>query len=80
VAVVDSDAMKIQFYENGVLSIENPITSLIRPGNSTLFLGTWSGGWRYFVGDMDDIVIYGRALTQTEVGTLYTQPAPATPG
>jgi hypothetical protein len=80
VAVVDSDAMKIQFYENGVLSIENPITSLILLGNSTLFLGTWSGGWRYFVGDLDDIVIYGRALNQTEVGTLYTQPAPATPG
>jgi Concanavalin A-like lectin/glucanases superfamily len=80
VAVVDSDAMKLQFYENGVLSIENPITSLIQPGSDTLYLGTWTSGGRYFVGDLDDIVIYGRALTQTEVGTLYTQPAPATPG
>ena len=68
VAVVDSDAMKLQFYENGVLSDENPITSLILPGNSTLYLGTWSEGGRYFVGDLDDIVIYGRALTRTEVG------------
>jgi hypothetical protein len=79
VAVVDSDAMQILFYENDVLSGQNQITSLIRPGNSTLYLGTWSTGGRYFAGDLDDIAIWGRALTQTEVDSLYKQPAPSTP-
>jgi hypothetical protein len=42
-------------------------------------LGTWSQGGRYFVGDLDDIVIYQRALTAAEVVSLYTQPAPSVP-
>jgi hypothetical protein len=80
VAVVDSNATKILFYENGVPSAENPITSLIRPGSTTLYLGRWSGDGRYFAGDLDDIVIYGRALTSDEVASLYKRPAPSTPG
>jgi len=58
------------------LSTKKAITDLIRPG-STLYLGTWSDGGRYFVGDLDDIVIYGRALTPTEISALYAQPAPS---
>jgi hypothetical protein len=77
VAVVDSDAMQMLFYKNGVLSTKKAITDLIRPGSNALYLGTWSGGGRYFVGDLDDIVIYGRALTPTEISALYAQPAPS---
>ena len=80
VAVVDGSANRLSFYKNSLLQNESPITDLILPGSNALYLGTWSKGGRYLVGDLDDIVIYGRALTQTEVGALYTQPAPATPG
>jgi len=76
VAVVDSDAMQILFYKNGVPSAEKAITSLILPGSDALYMGRWSGDGRYFVGDLDDIVIYSRALTADEVVSLYKQPAP----
>ena len=83
VAVVDSAAKKILFYKNGGLSQNteqvSPITSTIRAGSEALYLGRWSGVGRYFVGDLDDIVIYGRALTAAEVVSLYTQPAPSVP-
>jgi hypothetical protein len=76
VAVVDSsDAMQILFYKNGERSAEKAITSLILPGSVALYFGTWSDGGRYFVGDLDDIVIYDRALTSDEVVLLHTQPA-----
>jgi hypothetical protein len=79
VAVVDSSAMPMQilFYKNGVLSAQKAITSLILPGSDALYLGTWSEGERYFVGDLDDIVIYGRALTADEVSALHEYPAPS---
>ena len=77
VGVVDSAVMKILFYRNGIQFAEKPITDLTQPGSSALYLGTWSEGGRYFVGDLDDIVIYGRALTELEVGSLYKRPAPS---
>ncbi|MGB8296377.1 MAG: LamG domain-containing protein [Polyangia bacterium] len=78
VAVVDSSSSvkEILFYKNGVLDGEKPITDTIHSGSNALYLGTWSGGERYFVGDLDDIVIYSRALTADEVALLYKQPAP----
>jgi hypothetical protein len=76
VAVVDNVAMKISFYKDGALSGEKAIVSLIQPGSDALYFGRWSGDGRYFVGDLDDIVIYGRALTSTEVDALHKQPAP----
>jgi len=79
VAVVDDSAKQILFYENGVQSEANAVANLILPGNDSLYLGTWSQGGRYFVGDLDDIVIYQRALTAAEVVSLYTQPAPSVP-
>ncbi|HJX65513.1 MAG TPA: LamG domain-containing protein [Polyangia bacterium] len=79
VAVVDSSAMPMQilFYKNGVLSAQKTITSLILPGSNALYMGRWSGDGRYFVGDLDDIVIYRRALVQAEVSALYERPAPS---
>jgi hypothetical protein len=82
VAVVDSAAMQMSFYKNGELQGAQAITDLIQPqvtGYSPLYMGTWSLGGRNFVGDLDDIVIYGRALTAAEVASLYTQPAPSVP-
>jgi len=76
VAVVDSSAMQILFYKDSVLSAEKAITSLILPGSNALYLGTWSEGGRNLIGDLDDIVIYSRALTADEVGLLFKQPAP----
>ena len=80
VAVVDSSQMQLSFFKNSVLLNQSPITDLIQPGSPALYLGRWSKEGRYFVGDLDDIVVYRRALTQPEISSLYAQPAPSTPG
>jgi hypothetical protein len=39
-------------------------------------MGRWSGTGRPFVGSLDDVAIYGRALSATEVAELNRLPAP----
>jgi mono/diheme cytochrome c family protein len=43
-----------------------------------LRIGGMSAGWNGWLGQIDDLRIYRRALTQTEVNTLYTAPNPET--
>jgi len=77
VVVVDGSAMQLSFYKNSFLQSESPITDLIQPGSPALYLARWSGDERYFVGDLDDIVIYKRALGKDEVLSLFQKPAPS---
>ena len=43
-----------------------------------LRIGGMSAGWNGWLGQIDDLRIYRRALTQTEINTLYTAPNPET--
>ena len=78
-AVVDSVANTFTAYINGNLAYAAPAEHAILPGDSTLFIGRWSGSGRFFVGDIDDVTIYGRALAADEVGELFRRPAPDLP-
>jgi hypothetical protein len=75
-AVVDGDAMRLAFYENGALIGESGLAYLIQPGTDDLGFGRETGTRRYLVGDLDDIVIFNRALVQAEIRELGAQPAP----
>jgi hypothetical protein len=48
---------------HGTVSAPNPIA----PGESQLHIGHWQGNIRYFLGDVDDVAIYGRALVPEEM-------------
>jgi hypothetical protein len=74
--VLDAAASLLSFYADGALvdSLSPPPTIL--PGSPTLFMGRWSGAGRPFVGSLDDVAIYGRALSATEVAELNRLPAP----
>jgi hypothetical protein len=76
VIVVDGQAQTIQFFKNGVLQGSRAVNSVIQPGNATLYFGRWSDEDRLFVGDLDDVVIYDRALLVDEARLLYERPAP----
>ena len=76
VGVVDGDARRLSIYKNGVLQEETAVTDTIQPGSSDLFMGRWYLQDRMLVGDLDDIVIYNRALVPAEIRALFTQPAP----
>lgn len=46
--------------------------------NELLRIGGMSAGWNGWLGQIDDLRIYRRALIQTEINTLYTAPNPET--
>jgi len=80
--VVEGVPGKLSFYANGgsrglgVYSAGSTINKPILPGSPILYMGRWQGNARLFQGDLDDIVIYKRALTASEVSTLAHFPAP----
>jgi hypothetical protein len=66
-------------YVDGLLSATAPASDAIMPGGPALLMGTWSGGQRQLVGDVDDVAIYGRVLVGEEVRELEKHPAPDPP-
>jgi hypothetical protein len=79
VGVTDDGALTVAVYVNGALGDSEAITQTIRHGTPTLYVGKWGGTGRLLVGDVDDIVIYSRALTSDEIVELG-QESPPDPG
>jgi Concanavalin A-like lectin/glucanases superfamily len=80
--VVDGVAGTLSFYLNGILKgpgvyAAGTVTDRrIKPGSNILYMGRWAqDAGRLFSGDLDDIVIYDRALTDAEVAALYNSAA-----
>lgn len=63
----------LNFYVNGVLLGYSNTTTPYAPTSFTI--GS-QNGIRYFNGKIDDIKIYNKALSDTEIQTLYNEPAP----
>ncbi|MBX4196207.1 hypothetical protein KW805_01310 [Candidatus Pacearchaeota archaeon] len=65
------DGSKVQLYKNGVLK-DSDSTSGMTPGNGNapLQIGTRDGN-SYFKGSIDDVKVYNRALSASEVKALY---------
>jgi hypothetical protein len=80
-AVVDSSQKTLSFYINGVRQPDpTTVSEFIKPtSDSTLFMGAWTGAGRRFTGDLDDVVIYSRALNPDEVKTLSANAVPIKP-
>ena len=74
--VVDGLAGQVSFYVDGQLQEPRLSAPPILPGTRTLFMGKWMGAGRLFAGSLDDVAIYSRALSQTEVNELQTRPPP----
>jgi hypothetical protein len=74
---VDSGApYTMTTYVNGQPFQQVLTASLIAPGSPVLSIGTWSGPGRFLVGDVDDLVIYRRALLASEILSLDQSPPP----
>ncbi len=72
--VLTYDNNNIKFYTNFNDSVIKPYTLPIVGTNSPIYFGTNNfPGWQYFlIGQLDDIAIYNRALTQQEINALYS--------
>jgi hypothetical protein len=77
--VVDSNTGTVSFYRDGVSQGQINTTQPIKPGSTTLFMGRWQSTERWLTGALDDIVIYDKALSASEVMELSLAPAPDTP-
>lgn len=69
-AVVDDSLDRVSLFHNGTPVDQQPRPSDIVPGDSTLYFGRWSASGRLLNGDIDDIAVWGRALTATEIASL----------
>ncbi len=75
-ASLDGEAGTLSLYVGGVLGASMPVTQPILPGNATLFMGKWAGLGRLLVGDLDDTLVYSRALFPAEVAELAQMSPP----
>jgi large repetitive protein len=69
VSIVDDSTHTLSLYVDGTL-VSTAADHAILPGAPVLSMGTWWGGKRFLVGDIDDVAIYGRALLPVEVTEL----------
>jgi len=70
---------KFQMYMNNKISTNRQLTaSNISNTTSVVYIGSQSSTTRYFNGSIDDVRIYNRVLTPSEIDTLYEMPNPTT--
>ncbi len=66
------DGLNIDLYENGVLTGTATTTPQTGSG-AAVTIGSTAGGGNYFNGQIDDVRIYSRALSASDVMQLYKQ-------
>jgi RHS repeat-associated protein len=83
VGVYDQQAKKLRLYVNGVLESEGDKTSLWEGATGPLCMGRiiWGGNQGYWwPGSIDDVQVYDRVLSGSEVGTVYAGAGPGDGG
>jgi hypothetical protein len=72
--VLDAAALTKTYYVDGVLDSTYAFTTLPHIDLSNLLLGSWfvNGAYRSYDGSLDDLAIFTRALTATEISNLFT--------
>jgi len=70
------DGATISLYRNGELTGSAPFTGSISPSTNDLFIGVNPvlGKQGYFVGRIDEVAIYDRALSPAEIRALAPEP------
>jgi len=78
-ATYDTNNDAYQVYLDGVLHKSGTYpSSLSIPASNPISLGTRTGSSNYFTGTLDDVQIYDRILSASEIADLYATGAPAT--
>ncbi len=73
VRTIDGDNTKVNFYLNGKSDGNRNITGKPLPSTTNVNIGRRPTGSSYFGGYIDDVRIYSRALTASEIQILYAQ-------
>ena len=67
---------QLKIYVDGVLSNSHDLNGTNVSTSNNLFLGAYESSWRPFKGAFDEVRIYNRVLSATEIAALYTLPDP----
>ena len=77
IALTYESGKSLCFYCNGVQIGSWKFDKDLQPNNCSLFIGyDPMGGPEYFIGDMDDVRLFNRALSEKEIQELYKAEAP----
>lgn len=79
-AVVDVDANLVTLYKDGNIGDQETRPSDISAGDSTLYVGRWNMNGRLLSGDLDDLAIWNRALSASEIAALVARSPPPVGG
>ena len=71
VTVIQGSNTVSQVYLNGQLVGTAPSSGPINYSNPHFWLGSWGGGSRPFKGQIDEVAVFGRELSATEVQSIY---------
>lgn len=71
VIIVDNLGTHFTVYKNGVASYPISMTPFANIPTQKLFIGSRNGGVLPFLGSLDDVRIYNRALSASEIKQLY---------
>jgi len=66
-----SSGKNVDFYVNGAYISSWNYTKTITASSGNVYIGTRNDFYTYFNGSIDDVRIYNRALSQTEITQLY---------
>ncbi len=69
--VYDAGQKEVSFYVDGVLDAVGSFTTAIAGDLGPGQIGNWDGGERPFDGDIDEIVVFDRTLSEPEIKHLY---------
>jgi hypothetical protein len=69
------DGATMRLYVNGVLESSKAGPASVGVNNLALALGAEPGGFRPMTGGLDEVAVYGTALTAAQVATLAQRPA-----
>lgn len=78
-AVANFDGSTIKFYLNGTLVRTEQFAGTLASNSRDMLIGTWWYGNRFFKGDIDDVGIYNRTLSEAEIKQLYEETNACTP-
>jgi hypothetical protein len=69
--VYDYDGSTFTGYVDGVQKISQTAAAILNPSTGNLLFASFNGGQNYFNGSLDDVRIYNRALSASEIKLLY---------
>jgi hypothetical protein len=73
------DGSSLRIYLNGSMEASKSFSGLIRESSAPLLIGRNGGGGDSFKGMIDDLRIYGRALSASEIQSLASARVPSAP-